>query len=155
MIEVNLVFVLLVLLAGIVTFLAPCTLPLVPAFLGFMSGVSLGDAEAITPAARRRIVTNTVFYIIGFSVVFISLGTLAGIAGTLLVPVRFWLTRIGGVIVILFGFYLLGFVKIPIFSTRSGFTSGGKSGLGNIGGGIKKKRGPLASLAFGASFGAG
>lgn len=145
MIEVSLAFVLAVFVAGMLTFLAPCTLPLVPAFLGFISGASLGDESKIDSTTRRRIVVNTIFYIIGFSLVFMALGVLAGLAGVYLAPVRQILTRVGGAIVILFGLYLLGLFKIKLFSPESSARL-----TKNI-----KKRGPLASFAFGAAFGAG
>jgi len=145
MVEVNLFFILAVFVAGILTFLAPCTLPLVPAFLGFISGVSTGDAEKIDASVRKRLVTNTLFYVLGFSLVFITFGVLAGLAGTLLAPLQMWLTRIGGVIVIIFGLYLLGVFKLNFFSSGTAAKLNTKI----------KKRGPLASTAFGAAFGAG
>lgn len=144
MIEVGIVFIFGVLVAGMFTFLAPCTLPLVPAFIGFISGVSIGEADGLDDSSRRHMITNTLFYILGFSIVFILLGVLAGLAGTLLAPVRVWLTRVGGLVVILFALYLLGVFK----------KLGGQKGGINVNRFVKKK-GPLASLAFGASFGAG
>ena len=95
-------------IAGILTFLAPCTFPLVPAYLGFISGASPG--ESIT---RRKVFLNGIFYILGFSFIFILFGTLAGILGAALVPYRIWLTRIGGVFVMLFGLVMLNIVRIP------------------------------------------
>ncbi|MCH7529906.1 sulfite exporter TauE/SafE family protein [Patescibacteria group bacterium] len=103
-------FIIAAFVAGLLTFLAPCTLPLVPAYLGFISGVSTEDLEDPTRAAfaRRRIFLNGVFFILGFTIVFIVFGTLAGLIGQGLVPYRIWLTRIGGVLVILFGLFMLG-----------------------------------------------
>jgi len=144
MVEVGIVFIFTVFVAGMFTFLAPCTLPLVPAFIGFISGVSIGEADNLDSASRKRMIVNTLFYILGFSLVFITLGVLAGLAGSLLAPVRIWLTRIGGLIVILFGLYLLGVFK----------SFGGQKKSVNVNKFVKKK-GPIASLAFGASFGAG
>ena len=145
MVEINLFFVLAVFVAGILTFLAPCTFPLVPAFLGFISGVSTGDTEGTNADVRKRLVTNTLYYVLGFSVVFIVFGVLAGLAGTLLAPLQVWLARIGGVIVIIFGLYLLGIFKLNFFSPSVSAKLNAKI----------KKRGPLASFAFGAAFGAG
>src|SRR3989338_6270574 len=89
-------------LAGILTFLAPCTLPLVPGYLGFISGVSLNEIKdpQQLKGARWRIFLNGIFFILGFSAVFILLGTLAGLGGSALAPYRIWLSRIGGLIVI-------------------------------------------------------
>jgi len=145
MIEINLVLVVGVFVAGLVTFLAPCTLPLVPAFLGFIGGVSTGEANKIDAGIRKKLVINTLFYILGFSVVFITFGVLAGIAGTLLAPLQVWLARIGGMIVIVFGLYLLGVFKLNLFSSKISAKLNAKI----------KKRGSLASMAFGAAFGAG
>jgi len=97
-------------IAGLLTFLAPCTLPLVPAYLGFISGVDPKDFEdpEKAPAARKKVFINGVFFIVGFSLVFIIFGTLAGLFGQALVPWRIWLTRIGGAFIIIFGLFMLG-----------------------------------------------
>ncbi|QQG45129.1 MAG: hypothetical protein HYW89_03985 [Candidatus Sungiibacteriota bacterium] len=103
-------------IAGILTFLAPCTLPLVPGYLGFISGASLEDLKDPMKAstARRKIFRNGLFFILGFSAVFIIMGTLVGFVGaSLLAPYRFWLSRIGGVFVILFGLFMLHPVRNP------------------------------------------
>ncbi len=119
MIEISIGFIAASFFAGLLTFLAPCTLPLVPAYLGFISGV---DQEALkNPAtalsARRKIFLNGLTFIVGFSFVFILFGILAGVAGTALAPYRIWLARVGGVLVILFGLFMLGFFKLPFFQS--------------------------------------
>jgi len=104
--------------AGFLTFLAPCTLPLVPAYLGFISGVDkdmLAD-PATARSARRKIFLNGLAFIVGFSVVFIVFGTLAGLVGQALVPYRIWLARIGGGLIVLFGLFMLGIFKIPFLN---------------------------------------
>lgn len=105
-------------IAGILTFLAPCTLPLVPAYLGFISGVSAKDLQDPLTArrAKRRIFLNGLFFIFGFSAVFIALGSIAGSFGYLLFGYKTWLSRIGGIFVILFGLFMLNVVKIPFLS---------------------------------------
>lgn len=105
-------------IAGLLTFLAPCTLPLVPAYLGFISGVRPDELAnpATAQAARRKIFLNGVAFIVGFTLVFIVFGTLAGLVGQALVPYRIWLARIGGVLIILFGLFMLGVLKIPYLS---------------------------------------
>ena len=105
-------------IAGIITFLAPCTLPLVPAYLGFISGV---DPEALKDPSRkaevrRRIIVNGLFFVIGFSAIFVLFGALAGFIGQELAPYRIWLSRIGGVFVILFGLLMLGVFKLPFLN---------------------------------------
>jgi cytochrome c-type biogenesis protein len=102
-------------IAGLLTFLAPCTLPLVPGYLAFISGTSLKDLRDghRADAARRRIVLNGLFFVLGFSLVFILLGVAAGLAGLALGGYRPWLSRIGGVAVIVFGLFMLEAVKLP------------------------------------------
>lgn len=104
--------------AGIITFLAPCTLPLVPAYLGFISGVSTKDLEdpLKASAARKKIIINGVFFILGFSIIFISFGVLAGFLGQSLATSRDILSKIGGILIILFGLFMLGVFKIPALS---------------------------------------
>lgn len=103
-------------IAGVLTFLAPCTLPLVPGYLGFISGSSLEDLKNPEKAkkARWKIFLNGFFFMLGFSAVFIIMGTLVGFIGAgLLAPYRLWLGRIGGIFVILFGLFMLNVLKIP------------------------------------------
>ena len=96
-------------IAGVFTFLAPCTLPLVPGYLGFISG-------------GRKVFLNGFFFVLGWSAVFILLGTLIGFVGAaFLAPYRWWLGRIGGVFVIIFGLYMLKVAKIPFLQRELKF----------------------------------
>ncbi len=102
-------------IAGIFTFLAPCTLPLIPAYLGFISGV---DPDALKDPSRRKevrrkIIVNGLFFVIGFSIIFVLFGALAGFIGAELAPYRIWLSRVGGVFIILFGLLMLGVFNLP------------------------------------------
>ncbi|TSC73098.1 MAG: cytochrome c-type bioproteinis protein [Parcubacteria group bacterium Gr01-1014_38] len=96
--------------AGVVTFLAPCTLPLVPVYLGFLSGTTAGER---TPN-RRRILWIALLFILGFSIVFVTLGSLAGLFGTSAGPARGFIQRVGGAVIILLGLSMLGVVRIPL-----------------------------------------
>ncbi|PIT86316.1 MAG: hypothetical protein COU33_03825, partial [Candidatus Magasanikbacteria bacterium CG10_big_fil_rev_8_21_14_0_10_43_6] len=104
-------------IAGLLTFLAPCTLPLVPGYLGFISGASLEEAKDPKKgkAVRRKIFLNGVMYVVGFSVVFMLLGSIFGAAGSLLGEYRLWLSRMGGIFVMFFGLYLMHIFKLPFF----------------------------------------
>ena len=105
-------------LAGFLTFLAPCTLPLVPAYLGFISGVS-AKGRSDTPggrSARWRIFRNGLGFVLGFSVVFIAFGILLGTAGAFVGGSRIWISRIGGAFVMLFGLVILDVVKIRLLA---------------------------------------
>ncbi len=116
---INLSLIIPAFVAGILTFLAPCTLPIVPGYLGFISGSSLEDLKDPEKAkqARWKIFINGFFFMLGFSAVFIILGTLvAFVAASFLTPYRLWLGRIGGIFVIIFGLFMLNFLKIPFLN---------------------------------------
>lgn len=111
-------------IAGVLTFLAPCTLPLVPGYLGFISGSSLDDLKdpAKAKQARWKIFLNGLFFMLGFSAVFIIMGTLVGfVAAAFLAPYRLWLGRIGGVFVVIFGLFMLNVLKIPFLNQEKQF----------------------------------
>lgn len=102
-------FIIPAFIAGILTFLAPCTLPLLPAYLSFISGTSaaaLQDPKRVLKA-KAKIFLNGLSYVLGFSLVFIVLGSLFGLGGAALLQYRPFITRFGGVFVILFGLFLL------------------------------------------------
>ena len=103
--------------AGFLTFLAPCTLPMVPAYLGFISGTSAQEAIGeSTLRLRYRIFTNGLAFVLGFSSIFILFGVFAGFLGQLIPDFRAHLSTIGGVFVIVFGLFMLGVLRIPAFS---------------------------------------
>lgn len=107
-------------IAGLLTFLAPCTLPLVPAYLGFISGASAKDLADPTKQAgiRKKVIFNGVFYVLGFSAVFVGLGVIFGLGGVALAKYQLILTRVGGVFVIFFALYLMHVLdKIPGLKT--------------------------------------
>jgi cytochrome c-type biogenesis protein len=107
-------------IAGFLTFFAPCTLPLVPGYLAFLAGVSEKDVEAVW--ARRKVITQSVFFIFGFSVVFILFGMLAGFVGGSLIPYRLIFSQIGGVIVLIFGLMFLSAGRVAFFSLEKNLT---------------------------------
>jgi len=102
-------------IAGLLTFLAPCTLPLVPGYLAFISGAKEGKNE------RGKIFANGVAFIFGFSIVFIVLGVIAGIFGSAFAPYQIWISRMAGVLIILFGFFMLGILELPFLNTEKRF----------------------------------
>jgi len=103
-------------IAGLITFIAPCTLPLVPGYLGFISGVPAEDFNNPEKAQKLRwkIFWNGFFFVLGFSAIFIIFGTLIGFLGSALVGFQVWLNRIGGILIVLFGLFMLDVLKIPM-----------------------------------------
>jgi len=104
------------LLAGLLSFLSPCTLPLFPSFLSFVAGVSFEDLQ--TPLAstktRRAILLNALLFICGFTLVFVALGASFSVLGNLLFDYQVVIRRAGGVLVVLFGLYVAGWLRIPL-----------------------------------------
>ncbi len=98
-------------LAGLASFLAPCVLPLLPAYLGYLSGYAVTKPEDATWRERFFVVAHAVSFVIGFSIVFITLGVAAGALSRLLRGD--WLHYLGGLIVIFFGLALTGILHVP------------------------------------------
>lgn len=108
-------------LAGMLSFLSPCILPVVPSYITFVSGMTLEELrEGDVPGARRKAVLHAVLFGIGFGLVFMSLGAAATAAGQAFTRALPWITRAGGVLVILFGLWLLGaFRRVPFLRALS------------------------------------
>ena len=103
--------------AGLLSFLSPCVLPLVPSYIGFLTGMTAPDA-----VNRRRItVTHALFFVLGFTLVFLALGAGASAFGAALKSQKLLLARIGGVIIILFGLWTVGIVKLPFLEREQRF----------------------------------
>ncbi|MEK7552907.1 MAG: cytochrome c biogenesis protein CcdA [Patescibacteria group bacterium] len=97
-------------LGGLISFLAPCVLPIIPGFLAYLAGASTTD----TGPKRKEIFINSFFFVAGFSVVFALLGVLLNtLLEAVAYGVQLWLSRLGGALIIFFGLYLVGLVKIP------------------------------------------
>jgi cytochrome c-type biogenesis protein len=94
--------------AGLLSFLSPCVLPLVPSYLSFVTGLSLEDLESGDAELRRTALVHSVLFVVGFSSIFMALGASATFLGQLLREYQIWIARVGGVIVVLFGLHLLG-----------------------------------------------
>ncbi len=131
--------------AGLLTFLAPCTLPMVPAYLGFISGTSAQEALGSNARLRSRIFFNGLSFVLGFSAIFILFGVFAGYLGHLFPGYRFWLSRIGGVFVILFGLFMLGAFKWPLLSMEHQLNIKTRFACGSY----------LNAFGLGAAFGTG
>ena len=98
--------------AGVLSFLSPCVLPLIPSYVSFITGLSLEDIQR----SRRTTLIHSLLFVAGFTLVFLVLGATATLLGQLLVRHRDWVGRIGGVLVIVLGLYLLGVFNIGAFA---------------------------------------
>ncbi|MDK1494436.1 cytochrome c biogenesis CcdA family protein [Sinorhizobium sp. 7-81] len=117
-------------LAGALSFLSPCVLPLVPPYLCYMAGVSVdqfrgGDTVAIA-STRRAVLPAALFFTLGFATVFVALGAGASSIGLLLRQYMDLLSRIGGIIIILMGLHFLGVFRIGLLAREARFQGGGK-----------------------------
>ena len=93
--------------AGLLSFLSPCVLPLVPSYLTFITGLGLEDITR----ARRTTLIHAVLFVIGFSLIFVLLGAGATAFGRLMLAYRTWIARIGGVMMILMGLWMMGVLR--------------------------------------------
>ncbi len=130
-------------LAGLASFLSPCVFSLVPAYIGYLGGRSMG-MQGHQERARLLTFFHGLAFVLGFSVVFILLGVAASALGGILFNLRTILTKVGGIIVILFGIHLTGIYRIPFleYDTRR---------QGNL----PKQGGFIASALMGVFFSAG
>jgi cytochrome c-type biogenesis protein len=102
--------------AGLFSFLSPCVLPLFPSYLSFITGMSVGDlSRDLTPAARRRVLLHAATFVAGFSLVFVALGASFSAAGQLLFEFRDEIRIVGGVLIVVFGLYIAGLLKVTMF----------------------------------------
>lgn len=127
-------------LAGLVSFLSPCVLPIVPGFLAYLSGASVSES-----GGRRRVFLNSFVFVLGFSFIFALLGVLLNtLLDAVAYDVQIWLARIGGAIIIFFGLYLAGLFHVPFLEQQHKFV-------------VKKKfaNSYVTSFLFGAAFAAG
>jgi cytochrome c-type biogenesis protein len=126
-------------LAGVLSFLSPCVLPLVPSYVSFITGMSLEELGE----RRWTAFTHALFFISGFTLIFLALGATATALGRFLQYNQVWLERIGGLLIIVFGLYLLGVFRIGALSRER------RVHLQD------KPVGYLGSLLVGIAFGAG
>lgn len=94
--------------AGLLSFLSPCVLPLVPSYLSFVTGLGMEELESGDAELRRTTLIHSLLFVAGFSSIFLALGASASFLGQILREYQVWIARIGGVIVLLFGLHLLG-----------------------------------------------
>ncbi len=133
------------LLAGLISFLSPCVLPLVPSYLAFITGISIDElsSEESRRRVRKRVVLSVLFFILGFSAIFIALGASATLVGKFLAKHIRWLEIIGGLVIILMGLHFAGMLRLRFLDRERAIHL------------EKKPFGLLGTFIVGMAFGAG
>ena len=132
---------LVALTAGVLSFLSPCVLPLVPSYLSFVTGMSLEDLQE--GVDRKATLIHSLLFVTGFSIIFITLGASASFLGAFLRYYEVWIARIGGVVIIVLGLHLTGVLRIaPLMRERRLHVNDRPAGY-------------LGTVGVGAAFGAG
>jgi len=129
------------LVGGLLSFFSPCVLPLVPVYLGYISGVAVGRSSS---QARRVVVSHALVFVLGFSLIFALLGAAVGLLGQALNAALPTLTRVGGVVLVVLGLQMAGVLRIPALYSE-------KRWEGRLG----ASAGYLRSLLIGMIFAAG
>src|SRR5881394_3431186 len=141
--QISLFNILISFVAGCLSFLSPCVLPLVPGYISLMSGVSIDHLKGEgRSGSRRAVIANSLAFNAGLSVIFLALGGTAGLVGSAIITNR-WVRIIGGLVIIVFGLHLIGLLKIKwLYKDTRQFSN-------------EKPRGMLGSLTLGIAFAAG
>jgi cytochrome c-type biogenesis protein len=124
-------------LAGLVSFLSPCVLPLVPGYVSLISGVGVEELKVQEAGIFRKLMLNSIAFILGFSIVFITLGAISTEVGQLAARYKSTLAEVAGVVIILFGLHLTGILRINalyadkrLHSVKGGSTPWGAFAIG-------------------------
>ena len=128
---------------GLASFLSPCVLPIVPSYVSYVTGLTLDELRDGGAAARRQAAIHSGLFILGFSLLFIGLGASATALGQTLSRLLPLFQQVGGVVVIVFGLYMLGVLKLPVLMRER-----------RLGGSLKPV-GKVGSVLAGVAFGAG
>jgi len=115
--------------AGVLSFLSPCVLPLIPGYLSFITGFTPTELSDTT-ASRKAILIPSLLFVLGFSFVFVAMGASASVLGSLMLEYRQILVKAAGVLVFLMGFFMLGIIKLPWLYGEARFDMGKAKGFG-------------------------
>src|SRR5438034_4730350 len=126
------IFMIAAFVAGLISFLSPCVLPLVPGYISLISGASVEELQEGNRKLMKTVLLNSIMFILGFTVVFVTLGATASWLGQLANNYRKYLTWAGGIIIFIFGIHLMGLFKIKALyaDKRLHSVQGGKSPIG-------------------------
>src|SRR5690606_37990239 len=115
------------LLAGVLSFLSPCVLPIVPPYLAYMGGISMTEMKE-DASGRRRAVISALFFVMGLSTVFLILGFTASAFGMFFLQYQERFAQVSGIVVIVFGLHFLGILRIPLLDREARLDAGDKGG---------------------------
>ncbi|EPX87127.1 Cytochrome c biogenesis protein [Rubellimicrobium thermophilum DSM 16684] len=115
------------LFGGVLSFLSPCVLPIVPPYLAYMSGMTMGELSR-TRGAPRQVLTAAAFFVLGLSTVFLLLGAAASALGRALLQWQDWFVPLAGAVIMLFGLHFLGIFRIPILARERRIEAGDRGG---------------------------
>lgn len=114
-------------MAGLISFLSPCVLPLVPPYLGFLGGASLeqmtGEDDTIAPGVYRRVIIASICFVAGFTTIFVGLGAGASVFGQFIQQYKSEMAIGAGALIILFGLHFLGVLRIPLLYREARYHS--------------------------------
>jgi len=130
-------------LAGAVSFVSPCVLPLVPGYVSYVAGHTAGTMDIEPSDRRRQAISMGLYFVVGFSTIFMVLGASATALGQMLLSYRYELNFVGGAIVILFGLFMIGMAKITMMQREFRFRLSVPGGR------------PLSAYVLGLAFGFG
>ena len=117
----------IVAVAGLLSFLSPCVLPIVPPYLAYMGGVSVSDMEA-EAASRKRVLLAAAFFVLGLSTVFLLLGFAFSALGRMFLQVQDWFTIVPGIVVMIFGAHFIGIYRIGFLDREARMETGDRDG---------------------------
>jgi cytochrome c-type biogenesis protein len=140
--QISLFNIVISFVAGLLSFLTPCVLPLVPGYISLMSGVSIEHLKGDASSSRRAVILNSLAFNLGLSIIFLILGGTAGLVGSALFS-NIWIRIVAGVVIIIFGLHLMGLLKIKyLYRDTRQFSN-------------DKPHGMLGSFTLGIAFAAG
>lgn len=129
--------------AGLLSFVSPCSLPLYPAFLSYVTGISFNELKEEKGILRRKSLIHTLLFLLGFSIIFMALGFSTSFIGQIFIQYKEFLRQIGAIIMVFFGLVILGFFKFDILQSEKKINF------------KKRPKGYFGSVLIGMGFAAG